>query len=420
MKKIRQSRKLFADNLVSSLPAEITERPLLQCPARQITICHPVWRLDCGGLERQLVQTVNHLPRDEFRHVVLVRGWDETSERLADELGDHVDLIKQAGPTRDRIWSRRLACILREYEVDVLHVRGLSMLFDSVLAAELYGDTSVAFSFHGFESTAKQFDGVRRKIFREATLRCDARWSVGPTAAQSVARTLNLPRESFEVIANGVDTDRYRPTADQAAVRQKLGLPNDRLVMLTVGNLKPIKGHDILLKAMQKLDAASDRISLIMVGADDLNGSLQQWASDHLQNNDVRFVGQQSDVLPWYQAADVFVLPSLSEGLSNALLEAMACGLPVIATNVGGNQDVIQHESNGLLIEAGRPENLAAAMARLINEAELRSDLARTARDHVRQGFSLSNTIKTYAAHYRQLVDFEPAQTTEPLTAEAV
>ncbi|MFQ5501244.1 MAG: glycosyltransferase family 4 protein [Phycisphaerae bacterium] len=376
----------------------------IHTPHRTITICHPVWQLGVGGLEGQLVRLVNGLPRDVYRHLVVARGWDEQSERMDAELGDHVELIKQIGPSRERTWSRRLAGILREHAVDILHVRGLSMLVDAVLAADAYGDTSVAFSFHGFESSDARIRGVRRKVYREALLRCRARWAVSPSATRAIQHELNLPEQTVETITNGVDTRRFVPTGDRRTVRRQLGLPEDGMVVLSVGNLKPIKGHEHLLESVSRMGPITGGATLVLVGEDYLDGCLQRTADEMPGGWDIRFVGRQDDVLPWYQAADLFVLPSLWEGMSNALLEAMGCGLPVIATRVGGNSDVIRDGETGVLVDVGDVSALSEAIRRMIENVPLRSELGQAARDHVIRKFSLERTILAYGEAYRQLV----------------
>lgn len=380
-------------------------------PRGPVTLCHPVWQLGCGGLERQLIQAVNRLPGDLFRHVVVVRGWDESCEQAATAIGDHVHLIPEVGPADDARWSRRLAGILRRHDVDVLHVRGLSMLLDAVLAADSLGDTPVAFSFHGFESAENRPSGIRRKVYREAILRCRDRWAVSASAAEALSRSLNIPCDSIGVIENGVDADHYHPAPDGAAAREALDLPADRLVFLSAGSLKPVKGHQMLLEAMQRLGLDAQRATLVLAGADYLDKRLHRWAETHLGGCDVRFVGQQPDMVPWYQAANVFVLPSLWEGLSNALLEAMACGLPAIATRIGGNVDAVDEGVTGLLVEPDNAEALCGAMRRMMDDAAMRQVFGAAARNRVRSRFGASAMLAKMTRRYQRLA--EPAESVE-------
>ena len=214
---------------------------------------------------------------------------------------------------------------------------------------------------------------------------------------------MNLPRESFGVLPNGVDTLRYQPAMDTAAVRRELGLPLHSTMFLSVGTLKEVKGHDVLLRAMETLDAGAEKIVLVLVGDDKLDGSLQRQAAKNLPGLDIRFVGKQADVRPWYQAADVFILPSLWEGASNALLEAMSCGKAVIATRVGGNEDVIRDERTGFLVEAGDAAGLSDAMRRMLADPGLRARLAAAGRRDMHLRFSMEKTLEAYVSRYQRL-----------------
>lgn len=370
---------------------------------RPVTVCHPVWELASGGLERQLVQVVNRLPRDKFEHILLIRGCGEGLGIHGDLAGSNVRLVRQPSRGRDRLWWRSLASVLRQYSADVLHVRGLSMLLDGVLAARLCGDVRVAFSFHGFEHGARRLGRLRRRLYREAALRCDRRWAVSRCAAEAIAEELRLPVSEFEVLANGVDERRFAPTQDRLAVRRRLGLPSDGRVVLSVGNLKPVKGHDVLLEAIRSLGGAADGLCFVLAGKDYLDGDLQRWAGEHLGGRDVRFVGEQQEVLPWYQAADVFVLPSRWEGMSNALLEAMSCGLPAIATAVGGNGEVIQHERTGLLVRPDDAAELCSAIRLLANDEGRRAALGEAGQQDVHRRFSADGAVGAYAERYEEL-----------------
>jgi len=325
--------------------------------SRVITVCHPIWRLARAGLEGQMMQTIQRLPADRFRHVVIVRDG-----KLGEAIVDGNVTIIHADEGRDRWWAMRLAAVCREECVDVLHVRGLGMLMDGALAAQLCPRARLAFSFHGLDADVERMGAMRKRGLRWSLARCAARWAVSASAAEAVANLLGEPAESFAVMPNGVDTERFSPAEDRMAARASLGLSRDRVICLCVANLKPVKGQDVLLSAAAMRPEWKDRVTIVLAGGDYWDGTVQAQAARELSGFDVRFVGEVSDILPYYHAADVFVLPSRSEGLSNAMLEAMACGLPVVATDVGAAREVLGLNASGPEGQRWLPGALAPGM----------------------------------------------------------
>lgn len=368
---------------------------------RPLVVCHIVHGLQRGGLERQLIHVVQNLPASEFQHIVVARDWDAAAAERAVEFGDHVTVIGDASAGADRDFARKLAGILESHRVDVLHVRGLTMLVDAVVAAEWAGGIPMVSSFHGFEDAAASIArGIRRKVLREALLRCDARWAVSRGAADAVATAFNLPKDAFEVIHNGVDTLRFRPSTDRAPVRVQLGVAPNEFLLLCVGNIKPVKGHDVLIDAFATVRPHATT-KLALIGADHSDGEIVRRATETCGADRVRFVGPTADVLPWLQAADAFVLPSRFEGLSNALLEAMACEMPVIATAVGGNLDVVHAGDHGLLVPQEDAAALGTAIETLIVDRELCERLGRAARQRVITHFNAAAMLSAIADQYR-------------------
>lgn len=398
---------MSAPTMNSELVAD--RRPALEWASQRwsgasvTTICHPVFQLGRGGLERQLLQVIDRLPADAFRHVLVVRGRDEHSMEVDVSSRENVSVIDEPSRGRDCLWWRRLGKILKEHSVDVLHVRGLSMLLDAVLAGRFVAQTPVAFSFHGMEGMDRPFGALRRSIYRTAIRHCNARWAVSGSAAESIAAKLGIDPRTFDVLPNGVDTERFCPTSARFTIRRRLGIPLDRLIVLSVGNLKPIKGHRVLLDALGGLRSLSRDITTVFVGGDYLDGDLYRRAAAQLPDFDVRFAGAQADVLPWLQSADVFVQPSLYEGLSNALLEAMSCGLPVVATRVGGNREIIDHGRNGLLAAPGDAMGLASALQYALEDADCRVSLGSAARRFIQQHYTAGATAAQYGERYAEL-----------------
>ncbi len=390
-----------------------------------ITICHPIHRWAVGGTERQLATLLRLLPGDHFRHIVLTRDGG-TSPALPSS----VQTIDLGRPESDPRFADALTERLIAHRVDILHLRGLSMLLDGLVAAERAGDLAVVLGFHGFETAEDDLPALRKPALGRAALRCDARWAVSKSAARSIERSLRLPMGCFIAKPNGVDVQRFAP-ADRAALRARLNLPRDARVILCVGNYKPVKGQDVLLDATAMLPTdLKENATFVFIGRDDLNGELQRRAATPSRSPiAVRFITDCDDPLPWYQAADLFVLPSRWEGLSNALLEAMACELPVIATQVGGNVDAIEHDRvmavpgvaqanslciqeanlarihdrSGLLVPPDDPRALADAMMKLLTDPAMAGAMGRAARVRVTEYFEQQATVARYAAGYEAL-----------------
>lgn len=365
----------------------------------QITICHPIHRWAVGGTERQLAAILRHLPADRFRHIVLTRDGG-----IAPPLPPSVQSIDMARPESDPRFADALTEVLIAHRVDILHLRGFSMLLDGLLAADRAGNIAVVLGFHGFETAEDDLPALRKPALGRAALRCDARWAVSKSAARSIERSLRLPMGCFIAKPNGVDVQRFAPTADRAVIRARLGLPRDARVILCVGNFKPVKGQDVLLDAAAMLPTGvKENAIFVFIGRDDLNGELQHRAAVSQSGCAIRFITDCDDPLPWYQAADLFVLASRWEGLSNALLEAMACELPVIATQIGGNIEAIEHDRSGLLVPPDDAGALFDAMTSLLADPIKSSAMGRTARVRVEECYEQQTAIARYAAGYDSL-----------------
>ncbi len=196
-----------------------------------------------------------------------------------------------------------------------------------------------------------------------------------------------------DVVLNGIDLSRFAP-------RERRAVRGTHVVH--VGRLDRIKGQDVLLAAMAHARESVPSIRLTIVGDGPTRGELDAQVRRLGLEDVVTFAGAADDVRPFLQAADLFVLPSRSEGISLALLEAMATGLPIVATDVGGNREVIPVEGTGTLVAPERPDQLAAAMVTLLLDPELASAKGAAARREVEQRFSSETTAQVYAAHYER------------------
>jgi glycosyltransferase involved in cell wall biosynthesis len=210
---------------------------------------------------------------------------------------------------------------------------------------------------------------------------------------------IGVPQERRTFIPNGVDTTHFAPPADKAAVRAALGLPNAPLAVYT-GRFAPEKRLDLLLEAWSMVRERIPNALLLLVGQGKAEADLRERAGAGAQ-----FVGATDNVAPYLQAADVFVMSSAYEGLSVALLEAMATGLPTVVTAVGGNRDIITHGENGWLVPPLDVNALHSGLVSLLEDSTRRAELGRQARAHIVREYELSVTVRRLRELYERVVN---------------
>ena len=220
-----------------------------------------------------------------------------------------------------------------------------------------------------------------------------------------------LLREGFSEdkiinIPNGVDTEMFSPMPEMEseALRKKFGF-NEKKVFLYSGRLVEGKGLDLLVRAIKKVAGQSKDVLLVFIGSGDYQEKIADMASSYGLEGFVRIEGTVDNVHEYLNASDIFVFPSLSEGMPNSLLEAMACGLPVIASKIGGVVDVVEDGRSGILFEPGDISGLASAMIRLLNDNELRLRLGKEARKRIVDSFSIDRIADEYIRLYERLLE---------------
>ena len=199
--------------------------------------------------------------------------------------------------------------------------------------------------------------------------------------------------ERIVCFANAVDVNRFRPAtpAEKVEAKSALGILKDTAVIGTVARLVQRKGLDVLLRAFGIL-RPSHRVHLVVVGDGPLGGELRGLAHELRIEDSISWLGFQADPVKWLQAMDVFAFPSRLEGVPNAVLEAMATGLPIVATTIGGVTDLLEEGRTGFLIPPGDSGALAVALDQLLKNAPLRADLGSKARSRAVEGFSIADS----------------------------
>ncbi|MGH8501173.1 MAG: TIGR03088 family PEP-CTERM/XrtA system glycosyltransferase [Gammaproteobacteria bacterium] len=367
-------------------------------------MAHIIYRLDIGGLENGLVNLINEMPAKRYRHAIIcLEGVTNFRDRLRRNDVELVALHKRNG--KDPATYLRLWRVLKRLRPDVVHTRNLGAV-DATLIAALAGVPRRIHGEHGWDMV--DLHGTRARYV--ALRRVCRSWidhyvTVSNHLAGWLQHRIGVPRERITQIYNGVDTAQFRP-----AVRGRETLPcafgkDENIVVIgSVGRMQHVKDPLTLVDAFLRLREISPRAwacaRLVMVG----DGPLRSDALARLQQTGASdrawLPGARHDVPALMRGFDVFVLPSLNEGISNTILEAMASGLPVVATDVGGNAELVRHGETGRLVPASEPEAMARALAAYVEARGRRQTHGEAARTRAEQHFGLQTMVNRYQATY--------------------
>ncbi len=358
-------------------------------------VCHIIHRLDFGGLENGLVNLINGLPREQFRHAVIaLTEVTDFAERI--QVPDVQIFALGKRPGTDLRCYVRLFRLLRELRPLLLHTRNLGTL-DCQVIAWAAGVPNRIHGEHGWdvydpEGREPRYVRLRRIInpwvHRYVALSGEIeRW---------LTHHIRVGRGRVWRICNGVDSDRFVPAARRG---------EDGVTTLgTVSRFTDIKDPLAIIEAFILLRRSSESgtLRLLLVGDGPLRPAMEQRVLEAGLAGDVEFAGSQMDVIPWLQRMDVFALGSRREGISNTILEAMACGLPVVATRTGGNPELVDEHETGRLVPVGDHRALASALQEFVSDGRRRREAGCAARQRVLENFSIHRMIERYTLLYQR------------------
>lgn len=367
--------------------------------ARPLRVLQIVHGLPRGGLENGLVNLLNGLPPEGFEQAVCCL---DSRGEMAERVGPGIPIRVLDRGRHDLRLPLRLAREIRAFSPDLIHCRNWNTWLDTVLAHRLAGRRgTLIWSFHGF-ADGHWFPKRRQVASRYLARATDRLCAVCRDSALRYAALSGIQSGAFDVLYNGVDCTRFAPPVDRSALKAALGLPSDRPTLLTVASLTPVKGHDLLLEAAARALSASGRAAhFLWLGEGALRAQLEARRAALGLDGAVAMPGGSDRVADYLAAADIFVLPSRLEGMSNAILEAMASGLPVVAHSVGGNPELIEDGRTGILCPDGDVPALARAISTLIEDPALRLAMGEAARHRALTVFSLGAMMSRYAEYYR-------------------
>jgi sugar transferase (PEP-CTERM/EpsH1 system associated) len=381
-------------------------------------IAHVVYRFATGGLENGVVNLVNRLPRDRFRHVIvsLTDADPEFASRITDPAVPIVALDKPPGHAI-RLYPT-LYRLFRQWRPTVVHTRNLAAL-EAQAPAWL---ARVPLRLHGEHGRdLEDLDGTSRRmrLLRRAYQPFVHRYvALSRDLATYLTRDIGVDGARVEQIYNGVDTERFAPrTAGMVSCPGPMGEVPGLFWVGTVGRMQGVKNQLLLAHAFVAARRARadlrSRLRLAMIGDGPSMAMVRQALQDGGALESSWLPGGRDDVAEVMRGLSLFVLPSLAEGVSNTLLEAMASGVPVVATAVGGNPELVTAGEVGWLVPPGDVAAMAARIIEMADDASAAARMGAAGRQRVLRHFGIDEMVDRYAKLYGRGVGHEVAQAGE-------
>ena len=359
----------------------------------KLHVVHVLHSFGTGGLEKGIATVVRHASAG-FEHTVVCLTISGESERLLPAVTRVIELRKKPGNSPAFLW--RLSRELRRLAPDVVHTRNWSGL-DGVIAARLAGIRTVAHGEHGWGMEDPDGLSPRRLRIRRLLSRWVCEYTCVSKAMERWLRQEVGVRRPLTQVYNGVDPTVFHPR-DRGAQRAALGVSTLDFLVGIAGRLDPIKAHPVLFEAVRALRASHPTARLLVVGDGPERVRLEALAGE-----EVCFLGNRDDVPELMAALDVFVLCSRNEGISNTILEAMATGLPVVATAVGGNHELVVEGVTGRLVPEGDSGALAAALESYAVSSEMRALHGNAGLERVLRLFTVEGMVRAYEGVWRRV-----------------
>lgn len=354
----------------------------------QIQVAIFLTSFDPGGTERQMTELIRRLDPARFRvHVVCLRqegAWlPQVVERAASVTEFRIAGFAKLATVRQ---IRRFAQWCRREKISVLHTCDFYSNIFGLIGAAIAG-VPVRIGSRRELRTEKSEGQIRLQRF---AYRFASRVVANSPAASAILRTEGVPSADVVMIPNGVDAAAYPERVDRADVR----------TVITVANLRPEKSHETLIAAAAQLAPSCPNLRYQIVGEGSRRAVLERMAAKHGVSEIVTFLGHREDVPALLAGADIFVLPSRSEAFPNGAIEAMAAGLPVVASAVGGLLDLVETGRTGILVPPSDPEPLAVAIKSLCDDPQRAREMGREAQREVRAQYSFERMVAAFSDLY--------------------
>jgi len=369
----------------------------------KINILHILQNSNIGGVQQQLLSILKAYDRDLMNPTVCCfKAKGEIGRRMEESGVEVVDFHVERHYRFSPGIIRRLYTVMKERDIHVVRAHKYSASLYGRIAAKLAGVPVVITSVHGnYRKDLRLERKIANKLLSRVTDRIVA---MSESIRADIIKYDGIDPEKVLVIRNGVDTVVFSPQATAGDIREGLALKDNDTVIGFVGRLVPAKGLQHLIAAFESVRKETGQVKLLIAGSGQLMDPLKAMARDKGLSNDIIFLGERTDIPQLLGVMDIFVMPSIAEGLPNALLEAMAAARPVVVTSAGGMGEIIQDGVNGLVVPVGNEAALSEGLGKLVKNRSLAEALGTAARQGIENKYSIRATARAWEDLYISLL----------------
>lgn len=360
-------------------------------------ILHLISGLEVGGAETQLLRILPELQKYHENRICCVRGHGPIGAKL-EEKGIPVYYLELKNAF-DFFAIYRFYKVIKRFSPDILVTYLIHADLYGRILGRLFGIKKIISSKRGALlqwEWLSFFDRLTKSMVNHYLVQTE-------TAKNEWMQKLNLPEKKFIIIPNGIMVEEFDFDLNVENKKAELNINPNNLNVVCVSNLRIKKGHEFLLEAFEKTYKTNNNINLLIVGDGDRKKSLIEQVRDYDSRDNIYFLGNRNDVREILKISDIFVLPTLGEGMSNAILEALASSLPVITTNIPVNAEIITDNVDGLLVSPKQSKELADKIKFLIDNPEIREKIGANGRSLVEREYAISKISSKWSGTLKNL-----------------
>jgi glycosyltransferase involved in cell wall biosynthesis len=369
---------------------------------KNLKVLHIISKLPIGGVENQLLLVLKNYDREKFQPFVCSLSEKGEIGQEIEKIGIKVFALNKLKHTFDYSIIKDICDIIKRERIQIVRTHQYHANFYGRIAAKKSKVPCIVASVHNVYTRDKKLH--RRIINRFLARFTDKIIAVSEEVKMDILKYDRISEDKVQVIYNGVDLNAFNESFDKEQIKSKLGINPNVPVIGTVGRLTEQKGHIYLLQAILKLKHKFPDIKVLIVGDGPLMDELKSYTSSSGLSNNVIFTGFRRDIPALLSIMDIFVFPSLWEGLPNALIEAMASGKAIIASNLPQIKEVLDSDGLGILVPPKDSDSISQSINFLLKNEKIVKKMGNLAKNMACTRFNIENTVKIYEKMFEKIL----------------